>query len=94
MNDEITVLGKKYTKQGTVRSSKAVGKTAATMAALGYDMDNMITKMVNKAANLKKPDHPVNIVHEYALILEKKSSLTARERDWVVAEFKSNYKEV
>lgn len=41
-----------------------------------------------------KPAPNVNIVEEYKLILQKKSKLSKRDRDWVVYQFHRRFKKI
>lgn len=41
-----------------------------------------------------RPAPQVNLIEEYTLILQKKSKLSKRDRDWVVNQFNRTFKKV
>lgn len=58
-------------------------------------MMSMLIPSVSGIISKNEPERPrVNIVEEYKLILQKKSKLSRRQRDWVEYQFKKQYKQI
>jgi ABC-type branched-subunit amino acid transport system substrate-binding protein len=73
------------------RQSKSAYSKFGTMTALLVSLMPTSIHGVNSYSR-KRPN--VDIVEEYKLILQKKSTLSKSDRDWVVGTFKYNFREV
>jgi hypothetical protein len=71
-------------KMRVSRSTYLTMMMAQALSSMGTDS--------NKTGGDPMPD--VNIVEEYKKILEKKSTLSRKQRDWVTAQFKWKYRKV
>lgn len=77
----IYIDGKKYEKQEIITDN-----------ILTYKKIKEVTGLLDVKPERKRPD--VDILTEYKLIKNKKSTISRNDREWVVSEFNRLYKEI
>ena len=84
---EIEINGIKYQEKEQNKSTKRLPYSVlAALAFASFD------PFLPKQKSFNPPN--VNIITEYELILNKKSKLSSRKREWVVKEFKRNFVQI
>lgn len=86
---EIEIDGLKYRQ---IEQNNAQTLRKSKMATMIMGMAMMFTAQGNIGSSRRQRETPkVNIVEEFKLIHEKKSKLSRKDRDWVVAQFHRNF---